>query len=222
MHEELIRNIEQDKFTGDVYFPTMIFAISCFDHERLNTYLLELIYSERNADKTGLEKSNYRRLGGWHSHSKLHEQAVYAPLTSRINQAGQRISDLLGYDIEKRLAIGTMWAIINPPGSSNRAHIHPSSHWSGVYYIQAPENAGVIEFIDPRTPYVMNQPTFEPGKKRPKECWTKVNFTPEAGKMLIFPSWLYHGVDPNLSNQKGNEGDRVIISFNLSQMSRDY
>jgi hypothetical protein len=35
--------------------------------------------------------------------------------------------------------------------------------------------------------------------------------------MLIFPSWLYHAVAPNLSEHDGPAGHRVIISFNLSQ-----
>ena len=36
---------------------------------------------------------------------------------------------------------------------------------------------------------------------------------PTPGKMLIFTSWLYHCVDPNLSDEKGKAGHRVIISF---------
>jgi uncharacterized protein (TIGR02466 family) len=29
-----------------------------------------------------------------------------------------------------------MWANINPPGGYNRAHTHPNSLWSGVYYVK--------------------------------------------------------------------------------------
>jgi len=109
------------------------------------------------------------------------------------------------------------WSIINPPGSSNRAHVHPGCMWSGVYYIQAPKGAGDIEFIEPRTAHLMNQPKYRPNAKRPKECWTKVRFTPKPGRMLLFPSWLYHGVDPNMSKEAGRAGHRIIISFNLNQ-----
>lgn len=63
----------------------------------------------------------------------------------------------------------------------------------------------------------MQKAKFAPDKKRPKECWSKVNFTPVAGRMLIFPSWLYHSVAPNLSEAEGASSDRVIISFNISQ-----
>lgn len=197
----------------------MVFNTACSDHEELNAYLLSLIYAERERDKQGIERSNFRKLGGWHSHNNLHKDKAYKPLTDRIHQAGRRISKQLGYHSDMHLRVGTMWSIINAPGSFNNAHVHPGSHWSGVYYVQTPKNAGDIEFTDPRTPYVMNQPTFEPGKKRGKENWTKVRFTPKAGRMLIFPSWLYHAVDPNLSEAAGQDAERVIISFNLSQVN---
>lgn len=195
----------------------MVFSIMCSDHLELNDYLLNLIYAEREQDQDGIQRSNFRQLGGWHSHNNLHHDVAYTPLTEKINQSSQRISQQLGYHPKKHLNIGTMWSIINAPGSLNKAHIHPSCDWSGVYYVNTPNQSGDIEFTDPRTVNIMNQPSFIPNKKRTKENWTKVRFTPTAGKMLIFPSWLYHSVNPNLSNEVGKKGERVIISFNLTQ-----
>lgn len=212
-----IGNLKDDSFSQQQYFPTMIFSSICRDADRLNSYLKDLIFAERSKDRKGIVRSNFAGLGGWHSHNNLHNEAAYAPLVDRINQAGQRITNDLGYAENSQLSIGTMWAITNPPGSANKAHIHPNSHWSGVYYVQAPSKCGDIEFTDPRTMHIMQQPKFRVGKKRSRENWTKVQFTPTAGKMLIFPSWLYHGVNPNLTNEKGDAADRIIFSFNLSQ-----
>ena len=212
-----IGKMEEDSFGGDAYFPTIVFNSKVADAKALNTHLLAQIYAERERDQKGIVRSNFRGLGGWHSHNNLHKEAAYKPLTNRIHQAGRRISRQLGYHPDKSLKIGTMWSIINPPGSANKSHIHPECHWSGVYYVQTPEGAGDIEFTDPRTAHIMNQPTFKPNQKRTQENWTKVRFTPRAGKMLIFPSWLYHGVDPNLSEAEGKDAERVIISFNLTQ-----
>ena len=36
------------------------------------------------------------------------------------------------------------------------------------------------------------------------------NIIPEEGKLVLFPSWLEHEVDQNLSQEK-----RISISFNL-------
>ncbi len=210
-------NIVDDTFDRQIYFPTMIFSVECANFEDLNAYLIPLIYSERDRDEAGIERSNYRALGGWHSHNSLHQDKAYAPLVDRIDQASRRISESLGYDDDYELQIGTMWSIINGPGSVNKAHIHPGSYWSGVYYVQTPKDSGDIEFIDPRTFHVMDEPRFQKGVQRCRENWTKVRFTPRTGAMLLFPSWLYHGVDPNLTSISGSDGERVIVSFNLVQ-----
>jgi len=210
-------NTSANSFSKLNYFPTMIFQINVGDADTLNTSLLNSIYSEQKKDQDGINRSNYKELGGWHSNNNLHKTDEFSNLVEHIKTAGERISTELGYSQDHSLKIGTMWSIINPPGSANRAHIHPGCLWSGVYYVHAPKNAGNIEFIEPRTAHMMTQAKFAPNKRRPKDCWTKVNFTPVAGKMIIFPSWLYHGVNPNQSEEEGKKAHRVIISFNLSQ-----
>lgn len=216
----VIGDMTSDSFLGEMYFPTMVFSSICADHEQLNAYLLELIYAEQERDQKGIERSNYRKLGGWHSQNFLHREEAYKPLTDRVHQAGRRMSKKLGYDPRKYLKIGTMWSIINPPLSSNKSHIHPGCQWSGVYYVHTPEAAGDIEFTDPRTTHLMSQPAFKPNERRSQENWTKVRYKPRAGRMIIFPSWLYHSVAPNLSEETGRDGHRVIISFNLNQVNR--
>lgn len=208
------------KFSKNTYFPTIVFSIDVNEPEELNKKLLKAIYAERDRDQKGLDRSNFRGLGGWHSQNYLHKNEEYAGLVGHIKNATQRISDDLGYSKKHEITIGTMWSIINPPGSSNRAHVHPGCIWSGVYYIQAPEGSGNIEFIEPRTVHLMNQPTYVPNQRRPKDCWTKVNFTPTPGKMIIFPSWLYHAVNPNMSTEEGDAANRIIISFNLNQRKK--
>ncbi len=213
--------MEQDfNFVRRMYFPTMVFQVEVPDPTELNNKLLSNIYSERERDQKGISRSNIPELGGWHSHNDLHKSNDYADLVNLISQATGKMSDNLGYADSHHVRIGTMWSIINPPGSANRAHVHPGCLWSGVYYIQAPEKCGQIEFIEPRTVHLMNQAKFQPNKKRNKENWTKVRFTPKAGRMLIFPSWLYHAVDPNLTTEKGDAANRVIISFNLNQVKK--
>ena len=206
-----------DELRRDDYFPTLIYSIKLHDAESMNRDILEAIYAERDRDSKGIERSNFRSLGGWHSHNNLHKEASFKRLTDRAHTMLGGIHENLGYDPKTRLEITTMWSITNPPGSSNRAHIHPGALWSGVYYVQAPEGAGQIEFTDPRTVQIMNSASFIPNKRRKTECWTKVKVKPVAGKMLFFPSWLYHSVEPNLADGTGNASERIIISFNINQ-----
>jgi uncharacterized protein (TIGR02466 family) len=209
-----------DELRRDDYFPTMVYSTLLHDAESMNKEILAAIDEERTRDAKGIERSNFRSLGGWHSHNNLHKDSRFDRLTKRVESMAAGISDNLGYNRSRRLEITTMWSISNPPGSSNRAHIHPGAIWSGVYYVQAPEGAGQIEFIDPRTVNLMNYASYIPKTKRKTECWTKVKVKPVAGKMLFFPSWLYHSVEPNLSTAKGKDGERVIISFNINQIAK--
>lgn len=212
--------VQDFKFIRRIYFPTMVFQVDVEEPEELNKKLLSNIYEERDRDREGIRRSNIPELGGWHSHNDLHKNKEYSGLTDLISAAGRKISANLGYSDQHKISIGTMWSIINPPGSANRAHVHPGCLWSGVYYIQSPKKCGNIEFIEPRTVHLMNQAKFKPNEKRAKENWTKVRFTPTAGRMLIFPSWLYHAVDPNMSTEEGDASNRVIISFNLNQVKK--
>ena len=202
------------------YFPTLVFSLDIPDSDSLNTHLIEAIYAERERDKSGVNKSNFPELGSWHSHVRLHKDATFAGLVQHVDSVSAMMCRKLGYHTSYRLKIGTMWSIINPPGSSNRAHIHPGCIWSGVYYVQAPRNSGRIEFIDPRTQNLMSGVKYIPGAKRPRDCWKKVRYKPVAGRMLIFPAWLYHSVGPNRSRAEGKDADRIIVSFNLSQQRR--
>lgn len=202
------------------YFPTLVFSLDIPDSELLNPGLIEAIYAERERDGTGVSKSNLPELGGWHSHVKLHRDAAFAGLVEHVDNAAEMMCRELGYHRSYRLNIGTMWSIVNPPGGLNRAHIHPGCIWSGVYYVQAPKNSGRIEFIDPRTQNLMGSVKYIPGVRRPRDCWKKVRYQPRAGRMLIFPAWLYHSVAPNRSRARGKKADRIIVSFNLSQRRR--
>jgi len=207
----------QDELRRDDYFPTLVYSAFVHDAEEMNKEILAAINIERDRDNKGIERSNYRSLGGWHSHNNLHKDKKFDRLTNRLHKMGEAISDNLGYAKNRRLEITTMWSISNPPGASNRTHIHPGAIWSGVYYVQAPEGAGQIELVDPRTVNLMNSATYMPNVKRKTECWTKVKVKPVAGKMLFFPAWLYHGIDPNLATGTGRDSERVVIAFNINQ-----
>lgn len=71
-----------------------------------------------------------------------------------------------------------------------------------------------------RIMHIMKQTRYIPRNKRKKSRATKVNFTPEAGKLVIFPASLYRSVAPNLTDAVGADADRVKISLNVNQQRR--
>lgn len=209
-----------DELKRSAYFPTLVYSVQLHDAESMNKEILAAIYEERSRDSDGIERSNFKSLGSWHSQNNLHKNDSFRRLTGRVEAATAEISRDLVYHPSYELKITTMWSISNPPGSSNRAHIHPGALWSGVYYVHSPKGSGKIEFTDPRTVHLMNNAKFKPKTRRKSECWTKVKIQPTAGKLLFFPSWLYHSVEPNLTEGTGRESDRVIISFNINQVAK--
>ena len=48
--------------------------------------------------------------------------------------------------------------------------------------------------------------------KLPPELWREVQYEPVAGRCIMFPSWLWHEVKPNQSNDI-----RISVSFNFLQ-----
>ena len=81
-----------------------------------------------------------------------------------------------------------MWANINPPGGMNRAHQHPNSLWSGVYYIKTPKKCGHLKIEDTRTMSLMSRP--KKINKEEKNKVKQVHFEPIAGRLIMFPSWV--------------------------------
>ena len=88
-------------------------------------------------------------------------------------------------------------------------HIHPHSAVSGTYYVTVPPKAGAIRFEDPRLAMMMAAP---PRKKNAKpENRSFFNVDPRPGTLLLWESWLRHGVEPN-----GAKHPRISISFNYA------
>ena len=189
------------------YFPTIIYAKDV----QLDNRLFEKEVVEWSKKDEGIKRTN---MIGWHSTTDMHKIPVFKPLVDELFKMQMEIyrEELL----TREPIIGNMWANINPPGGYNRPHIHPNSHFSGVYYIKAPQNSGEIVFNDPRSAAHMVMPDRVKDIKPPSHLWREVRVNPLEGRMLMFPSWLWHCVEPNGSNDI-----RISVSFNFIQKGFD-
>jgi uncharacterized protein (TIGR02466 family) len=98
------------------------------------------------------------------------------------------------------------WSTRNPKGSQHILHNHEHSIFSGVYYIDA--SSGSLEFeVTPQynKDFKLNYNITE------WNTWNSRSWKVETkpGMLVIFPSWVWHSVTPNL-----NEKDRRIIGWN--------
>ena len=188
----------------ELHFPTPIYI---FDHNdpSINIQLEKDIINWMNQDK-GVTRTNVK---GWHSTTDMHLKPEYKMLVDLLHQAQHFIyNDEL---LDNEPFLGNMWANINPPGGYNRAHTHPNSLWSGVYYVKAPINSGHLKVEDPKPSINISRPRRKQGQL-PKHLWNEVHFEPIAGRLIMFPSWLNHCVDTNQSNDI-----RISVSFNFLQ-----
>ena len=184
------------------FFPTTIYAKDVkLDNQLFANEIVE--WSKRDP---GLKKTNRN---GWHSTTQMHKVPIFKPLVNELFKMQNEVFQEEWLDREPILL--NMWANINPPGGYNAPHIHPNSHFSGVYYIKALQNSGQIVFNEPRSVAHMVMPTRRKGEP-PKHLWKEVHLHPVEGRIIIFPAWLWHCVEPNKSNDM-----RISVSFNFIQ-----
>ena len=188
----------------ELHFPTPIY-IADIKHPTLNQELEKDITDWANKDK-GITRTNVK---SWHSPTNMANLPEYKKLVSMLYACQKTIYEQ--EHLESEPFLGNMWANINPPGGMNRAHQHPNSLWSGVYYIKAPKNCGCLKIDDPRSSAAMIRPKQKKGKLPPR-LFRETHYEPIAGRCIMFPSWLMHCVDPNESNDI-----RISVSFNFLQ-----
>ncbi len=189
----------------EYHFPTMIYIKDFPDSEKLNKYLEDHIIRWSQNDK-GVSKTN---AGGWHSETDMNTREEYDPLTRELFNMQEEIYQK--ENLNRKPVCGNMWANVNYPKCYNRPHLHPNSLFSGVYWIKTPQNSGNLMMYDPRPGVQMTMPNRKEGKMSP-EFWREVQYEPKAGRCIMFPSWLWHEVKPNKSNDT-----RISVSFNFLQ-----
>ena len=184
------------------FFPTSVYGK---DIKLDNDKLAQHIIGWSNQDK-GVEKTNYK---GWHSTTDMALKPEYHPL---VNELVIMCKEVFNEEwLDREPVLGNMWANINPKDGLNQPHIHPNSLFSGVYYIKSNPQAGRLKIYDPRAGSQIVMPNRKKGKP-PKHLWRDANIDPIPGRIIIFPAWLWHSVEPNQSNDL-----RISVSFNFIQ-----
>jgi len=193
-------------------FPTLIGRLRIPDADAMNRDLQELIVAEE-AEYSSLGRSN---IGGWHSRPDFlsRRDSAVSALTAWLTWALRRMIDATaGSSAFKGTLSASAWATICRAGAYHAPHSHPDSAWSGVYYVDpgtdSPDHplSGVLEFLDPRAGVEAVTPPGDPYGE-------PLRVRPEAGLLVVFPSWLYHWVHPY-----AGQTPRVAVSFNATMAS---
>jgi len=184
------------------FFPTLVYGK---DIQLNNNQLAQNIVNWSNKDK-GVNKTNYK---GWHSTTDMHIKPEYSQLVTELISMQKDIYD--NEHIDRHARLGNMWANINPSGGMNMPHIHPNALFSGVYYVKSNPKSGRLKIYDPRPGANFIMPTRKPGNPG-RDLWREANIEPIEGRIIMFPAWLWHSVEENMSDDI-----RISVSFNFIQ-----
>ena len=153
--------------------------------------------------KIGKSKGYSSNIGGWHSDREMQKWGgedfeeiikVAKILASKSTALRNGKPSNFSWSINA-------WSNINRKGDSNEFHIHPGAFWSGVYYVddggcyQNKKFNGEFIIMDPRgSGPSMYSPLYCFNSPGGNSVGATELLPPRNGIILLFPSWLYHGV----------------------------
>lgn len=157
----------------------------------------------QQSDEIGIVKSNR---GGWQSDNfdyDAYENLFMAPVYSLM----MPIIEL----VYKNMGITTVpnplsyWINVNHKYDFNVAHKHTQSYFSAVLYLKTPKSSGnlVFERPDPLRDWIFNMELND-------NNYGTYIVAPEEKKLVIFPAYMVHYVEPNQSDD-----ERISIAFNF-------
>jgi uncharacterized protein (TIGR02466 family) len=87
------------------------------------------------------------------------------------------------------------WSVRLRSGGYHTSHVHPRGWISSACYIQVPDDEGILSF-------------GKPGMLTTPQLDAEFSVRPEAGLLVLFPSYFWHGTLPFQS-----EEPRLTVAF---------
>lgn len=198
------------------YFTTPVALLDLPGADNINAMLSAAALARESAS-AGVQHSN---LGGWQSDWDFAQwggQAGEAVLDAAGKLALRLTSDRAGNPVDVAWKINA-WVNVNRASHGNEFHTHPGAFWSATYYVDDggigadPSLGGEFEIQDPRgVAPAMYAPLLAFATPDGLSVGASELIPPCAGRLMMFPSWLSHGVRP----YRGS-GTRISIAMNLS------
>lgn len=94
------------------------------------------------------------------------------------------------------------WLTLNMPGAYTNTHNHGSNDISGVYYYDTNGEDGDFYYVTP-TGAASNSRILE-------LMHNNISYKPANGVLMLFPSFVYHGVTRNVTDSR-----RISLAFNI-------
>ena len=144
----------------------------------------------------------YSNAGGWQNELKDHSNSDIDALMDSITEICQEIANT--WEIDNTVVMNHAWANINRKHDFNHPHYHPNCYFSAIYYVAAEENCGGLVF---NRPDLQGHYITTYSSAYTEKCY-RIN--PKSNLLIVFPSYLNHYVEPNLSDTA-----RISIAMNF-------
>tara|TARA_Y100000004_G_scaffold195987_1_gene264590 strand:+ start:2502 stop:3113 length:612 start_codon:yes stop_codon:yes gene_type:complete len=186
-------------------FATPIFTVDCPNlktHQELKDTALTL-------EKTG-ERREISNSGGYQSNAFTIKDPLVYKFWFEILPTIQNMLSLynIGYNYDTN--IDNLWFNVNRKHNYNHIHMHPGSEFSGVYYLEAPTDCGNLTFYNPNK--ALNNVVFYNRNFGTYNEFNSLQYhvKPKKNLLVLFPAFLEHSVDMNLSDEP-----RISLAFNI-------
>jgi len=197
-------------------FPTRVYSarLGGADWRHFNARLLHECLQTRHDDAAGRRWSKRNYPGGYTSYHSLCRMHTLSPTFARLERGLRRHVSTYASELEldlsgRELALTDCWINIMPQLVVHSLHLHPLSTISGTYYVRTPRGCPGLKFEDPRLDRYMAAPPRRADCRPENRTWHTIQA--EAGRLVLFESWLRHEVPPNPV-----PAERVSVSFNYS------
>jgi uncharacterized protein (TIGR02466 family) len=179
-------------------FVTSIWVDEISDQSKLISDILDI----KKTNINGCVKSNR---GGWQSDAYHENSNQFASNTIlEVKEKISKVYEDLG--ISKEPWLKNYWFNCNYKNDYNKTHVHSYSFVSAVLYLSAPTNSGNIIFERPdQFENFIDDISFST-----QENYKSFYVVPKNNLLVMFPSYLPHYVEKNLS-----EENRISMSFNF-------
>ena len=201
-------------------WPTPLLVRKFEGHQAVNAALLELFYAEVQAKgQVGTVYSSDDDLLQRYQSPAL--QQLFGFISNSVFEIAQTMNASIWQQIgvkNLKMNVAGAWFQIQNRFGFHDIHNHGNCSWSGVYYVQIDpllqrqahpvlgQRNGITRFYAQHL-NLLGGAYMDLGNAYMQQ--SEFDVTPEAGTLVVFPSWLLHKAFPYDGQQ-----DRVIISFN--------
>jgi oxalate decarboxylase/phosphoglucose isomerase-like protein (cupin superfamily) len=175
------------------WWQTPVWEIDAFCDPEFNQILLDECYQAGQSIQRDQNPKNSMWDYAGPTLIELKDKIVQT-VTQQVNASIQEARDLkLNYDCPMA------WINVKEPGESIELHAHPDATMAVTYYLQAKDNSGDLVLVDTSN--------YENGRINLK------HIKPVQGKLVFFPSYVLHYIEPNQSNDL-----RISLSTDVIQI----